>query len=197
MTSLIFILALLVGCDSASLDNGLLEHDGFEARPVMLPITIVHDDTINDDMVNEAIGWWAERVDGELFVADHDPAAWTGIDRLPPEHRVGYVMVWQGYPRDHDLEDEREPLGESVIIWGEEASIVSAEVIISPDATDWRRWYVATIVHELGHCLGLADDPDSVELNSIMSETLEPSNDLTDGDRALLMGFVGSPRPDD
>jgi len=47
--------------------------------------------------------------------------------------------------------------------------------------------------HELGHCLGLADDPGpptTVDLRSVMASPLDPLGIVTDHDRALLAPYL-------
>jgi hypothetical protein len=43
-----------------------------------------------------------------------------------------------------------------------------------------------TLLHEMGHCLGLEDDPPSLDLSSIMSSKLLYVGGLTQADRDEL-----------
>jgi hypothetical protein len=103
------------------------------------------------------------------------------------------VMVYSGYVPAGDFDVETATGGAAGFadiqysLW--DGLITSCEITVSSDISDAHS-VVEVTKHELGHCLGLDDDPDSLDLNSIMSSPMPWRGELTEGDLALVRGML-------
>ena len=159
-------------------DAGRLVVDGYEVEPAVLPVVLVGDGVVGDDELEAAAQWWEARACWGLFEVEPDRWLFEDFALTEPRRRpVGYAVVMETeLPATHG---DALGLTSLLIRYGQ---IDAADVLCSPDATGELRARV--IRHELGHLLGLADDPPSVDLDSVMSD--RPGGRLTPGDRALI-----------
>jgi hypothetical protein len=187
---IIFFAFVLLSCDPSYLDNGFMEVDGRRMEPLDLPYVVAHDDSISGSAIDEAVAWWHEETDlevGSLFVVDHDPELFDELDGLSENDRIGAITVWSEWP---NVPEDVEALGATIIRRDSEARIKTTEVLVSPDVIGDRQWTIAVLRHEFGHCLGLAHDPNSIDLNSIMSSSVNPIQGLTPGDRERIRSLA-------
>ena len=158
------LLALALStCHLPQLDHGLLSDGAYELRPAVLPWHVVAEPGIELD---GAMAFWASHCPAPPFAAV--PGAVPGT--------LGVVDVATG-PVE---------LGQAELQTDSAGRIVSASILLAPMATDWQ---TVVLTHELGHCLGLADDERSIDLRSIMAGSgLSPGLDhrLTEQDAALI-----------
>jgi hypothetical protein len=165
---------LLAGCPGPTdwLDNGLMVRDGLELHQAALPVTVAVDMSVEDDtLVPEIIAWWNDQAGFEVFAGP-----------VP----VADILVTVGYVPG-DYEDNVAGLAE--VEFAADGSITSCLVTLSSDIAYHRPTLLKDGEHELGHCVGLEDDPGpptTVDLRSIMSDPLDPLGRLTDNDRELL-----------
>lgn len=171
---------LLVACDPAYLDERWhVAAGGTELRPGALPATVDADDDC-DGVVAEAVSWWAEQLGAPAFVlCDGDCDVVVALGLVPAT--------------TEDIDTGGEPLGLAEIDYASDGAVLACEVTLSSDIAYHRETLLQAARHELGHCLGLADDPGppaTVDLRSVMSSPLDPLGTLTDHDRALLAPYT-------
>ena len=149
------------------LDNGRMTlDDGTEMHPYLTPWYVTWDDSIDDDFAMDAIEWWNEQAGVEVFEVEAWSFSAISIEaNLLPEDVAGVF-------RDNTYDDGR---------------ISSGDIVISADIMYDYDYSQAALRHEMGHALGLADDPHSIDLNSIMSSPLIVGGELTDHDRSLVV----------
>lgn len=202
---IVFLLALVSlgsACDPSYLDNGRLVRDGNELHAALLPWQVVGDSTLETEVapnvLGDAIEWWNGQGAGMLFepgVIDED-RFWELYEGAP-EERFGFVLVSveaitsdMGWNPDADEPDAN---GDAALHYCRETrpscdpgGIVWAEVRIDYEIAYHEPTALVTLIHELGHTLGLDDDPESIDLNSCMSSPTYEGCGLTPGDLALL-----------
>ncbi len=173
---------LLCACQPTYLDEGWhVADDGTELRPGQLPATVDATDDC-DDVVAEAVGWWAEQGAAAFMLCDGDCDVTVAL---------GYVPA-----STDDLDTGGEPMGLAAIDYAEDGTVLSCDVTLSADIAYHRDTLLQVARHEIGHCLGLADDPGppaTVDLRSVMSSPLDPLGTLTAHDRALLAPYIEEP----
>lgn len=175
---LLALLLLLCACDPTYLDEDwIVAEDGTELHPGAMPVTVSAEDDCAD-VAGDAIAWWGGELGVDAFVARDD----------------GYASVALGLvPDAGDINSDGEPLGHASIEYSAWGSVLSCDVTLSSDIAYHGETLVQVARHELGHCLGLADDPGpptTVDLRSVMASPLDPLGILTDHDRALLAPYL-------
>lgn len=143
-------------------DAGML--DGI-CGPIVLPMEVLVEPTSEaDEAVDEAVALWNDASILDLFVVG-DPSRYDGCAWME-DGCPGTIIVWSGATVDPDA------LGEATL-YDHDGEVVRCEVTLTS------LWPAEAhiVAHELGHCLGLDDDPESLDLGSIMSD---PQHD---GDR--------------
>lgn len=156
------------------LDNGRSQlTDGTEMRPLVLPwfVTFETDSSALGPMLMQSFDWWNEQVGFDVFT-DNSSIGFSEISveaNLMPENVAGEF---------HDVTRE-------------DGMILSGSITISSDIMYDQDYAESALHHEMGHALGLADDPYSIDLNSVMSSPLIEGGQLTDRDRSLLYATHG------
>jgi hypothetical protein len=139
--------------------------------PIVLPLEVVNDG-VDPGALDDAVAAWNTRAPIALF----DVVPTTG-------ETLGVVHVRVGI-----LPDD---------IWGlatlfvAHREVLSCEVDISTDVAWHRPTAALVLAHELGHCLGLADDPSSYDLASVMGDPVRDGWTPTDSDIALVLDGGG------
>lgn len=171
---LLAVFCLGADCEQARIDGldagRMVLSDGTEMSPSTLPWRVVADDSIDRAMVVEAVAWWGEESGMHVFVMDDSAQPWD----------FGVIEVSSGYSTTEDL------LGVFNDVTDDDGLIQSGNIIISSDILYDDDYTFHVILHEMGHALGLADDPHSIDLDSIMSSPVIVGSSLTSHDRALL-----------
>jgi len=171
---LLCVVLFLLGSDCerariASFDNGLMNRDGVELHVCSYPITIDADVTLEDrSVLTDAVVVWNDWTDFDVFVfGSDDPDAMVS---------VGFA----GYEDELDL---------TTVDFDRTGCILECSIILSADIAYDRSTLRQALLHSMGHCLGLDDDPgppETVDLRSVMSKPLDPLGVLTDHDLELL-----------
>jgi len=181
MRNLLWLLVLaLPGCPDGPtwLDNGLMVRGGLELHVDSFPRTITADDLEGDDtLLPEAVAWWNDQLDFEAFEqVDHVAA----IDVT-----IGYVPVTDWDP---EYPDQGEA-GLADVTYDSSGVISHCLVTLSSDIAYHRPTLLKVLEHEMGHCLGLADDPGpptTVDLRSVMGLPIDPLGEVTAKDYDLI-----------
>lgn len=178
--TLLVMLCVAADCEQArleALDAGRMTMaDGTEMRPAVLPWVVVVDESIGSDVVDLAARWWNLETGAVLFEVD---------DGASPQ-LFGTLEVSMGYAGG----DEYGPAGVFRDETNLDGEILRGSIVISSDIAYHEATVFDAIRHELGHALGLADDPHSIDLDSIMSSPLMPGAGLTEHDRDLILGAL-------
>lgn len=166
------------------LDNGRLEMSGYNVEPHHYPMRVIALTSVDDeafgfdrDLIIQAVEWWNEQAsrDGiqrNVFVVDDEAIPGT----------TGVIEVGVGYTGD-SYEDGIPGIYE---FYYDEEFIMYGVVTVSSDITYNDRTVIDVLRHELGHALGLDDDPDSIDLDSVMGSPLVYDGGLTEGDFGLV-----------
>ena len=182
MQKLLWLLPLLLatGCpDSPTwLDNGLMVRDGLELHVDFFPQTVTADDLEGDtELLPEAVTWWNDQLDFEAF---------EQVDHIADINvTIGYVPITDWNP---EYPDQGEA-GLAEVTYDSSGVINDCQVTLSSDVSYHRPTLLQVLKHELGHCLGLDDDPGpptTVDLRSVMGVPLDPLGEVTDHDQELI-----------
>jgi len=153
--------------------------EGMYAEPEYFPWAIVPEPELELD-VGQACQWWNEQLsrDGVTRVVHHlEP----GADY--PEATHGVIPVFYGYLPPN--EDGTDPGG--LFEYAErDGLLLYGTITVSADMEYHAPTVGGILRHELGNALGLADDPNSIDLNSVMSFELAEHGELTEHDFELL-----------
>ena len=165
---LVIVSLLLLGSSCEPVDNGRwITPSGEEAYPVALPWAIENSSDIDEELYLEAIDWWNDQAGFDVYV-DYSP---------------GDIVVESGYAGSEEVYGL---FNGATIASG---AIVNGTITISSDILYHEETTFYSLVHEMGHPLGLDDDPRSLDLNSIMSSPLLVGGELTDHDQAIVESF--------
>lgn len=130
--------------------------------PIVLPLEIIPppDEAIpvGDDILDDAVALWNDASPLPLFVRVAAPSA-----------ALGWITVEQS-SMDLWPEVEEGSAGAAWVTPNEGGEVVICIVRVDPLFAYTPEVYTRTVAHELGHCLGLADDPESLDLGSIMGD---------------------------
>lgn len=168
MKHILITALLLIACET---DNGLIHRDGINlwSSP---PIGVLVESSIDQGIVRESIDWWNERPSEDVFhETTQFPGASIGIGHVPDQTDLEELGIAYLY-----LDEEIEGL------------ISFCEIIISENIKGNRETLLRVVEHELGHCLGLDNDPYSI--SSIMSSPIVPNGEVTPGDLALIEDMI-------
>jgi hypothetical protein len=164
---------ILAACSPDHLDNGSLYLDGVElyASP---PLGVSARSKIRRE-TSDAIEWWNDQVGAEVFYEPTPtPDITVSIGANVPFTVDPDTMYW-------------EQLGIAYADYsGYDGLITGCEIIILDAILDDYETALGVVKHELGHCLGLADDPHSLDLNSIMSSPLMWRGEVTEKDLEIV-----------
>lgn len=171
-----------------NLDNGKLVRDGYELEPYLQPWKLVVDETVDDpdfgfdrSQITEGIGWWNEQADRD----GTDRTWFVEGDSTDVPDVAGVILIDVGYTGGTE---DQPILGNHYFAYSE-GFILYATITISSDITYDEDTVLAVLKHEMGHAMGLADDPgppETVDLNSVMGSPLVLDGELTDHDFELL-----------
>ncbi len=162
MVHITIIALALVACAPPE-DHGLMARDGVELHQPALPVCV---ECLLPDCspVDEAVRWWAAELGAEVYWLGEPCQTWVEQSELRPGV-IGQATI------DYD-----EATGE----------IIACRIELQRG--EWAREHM---FHEFGHCLGLDDDPLSLDLGSIMSDPVYPDGRLTDHDSRILEELHG------
>lgn len=191
LSLVVAVSVVLLGSDCedqrlTNLDNGLDTHNGYETEPYVLPWSVVVDSEVLDpdfgfdrSQITEAVNWWNDNI-------DRDGTDRTWFTEEPVTGQDGVLHVTVGFTGG----TEEEPVGGLLEAAYSEGFILYGTIIVSSDLSYDEDTVLAILKHEMGHAMGLADDPgppETVDLNSIMGSPLVLDGELTDHDFELLV----------
>lgn len=156
---------LLLSCDPAHLDNGLMTRGE-------LMLHVEGPQGVSGVFAEEVAQWWNEQCGAELLYAP-TPTPDITISR-------GYV-------------EGEEVLGVADVQYSNfDGLILSCDITVSSDVFD-EVFALEVAYHEAGHCLGLDDDPNSQDLQSIMASPMIYEGRATPGDcERILERFINA-----
>lgn len=164
----------LASCgDPTWLDNGLMVRDGVELHQEQFPIYVYPDGEFDHpSLVNDVIDEFNDIVGETIFVVGDSSSEIVVYQGLVPsdyeESTYDLTML------DYDLDT---------------GNITQCEIILSSDfAYDYDTMH-QTLLHSLGHSLGLDDDPgppETIDLRSVMSKPLDPLGRFTEHDLDII-----------
>lgn len=174
MKHLLIVILLLMACDPTYLDEGRDYRDGLELYSAP-PLGVQAEPDIRG-FVLIAVPWWSAQIGQEVaFSPTPTPDITMAFGHVPapdydPETLEGDVGGIANI--DYSLHD---------------GLIIGCDIIISSDLRGFDDAVLEVVKHEIGHCLALADDPHSLDLNSIMSDPGVWRGEVTPGDRAIIL----------
>lgn len=175
----IWCLVVLLGCGPLVKDEGIYQVEGEFVVPDRIPMNVLVEPSMEDlldeapTLAEEAINEWN---------------AWAGFLVFERALIVGEVSVDFGItPPVQDEFGFSDTFGMSLLGIDDDLRITKCTVTVSNSIAYHAPTVRTTIEHELGHCLGLLDDPNSVELESVMSSSPANGYDLTAHDREALV----------
>ncbi len=179
----IWCTVVMYGCDSVlARDEGLYIIDGVPVTPANLPMLVSLDPGMvkeNDDvqsLINQAVLSWNTWVGFEVFRV-------TTINGDIP-------MSFGETPLLETTWGFKDTFGMAVLQLDDNTQVKFCEIIISLGIAYHSDTVLVTMEHELGHCLGFIDDYNSVDLQSIMSESPTLGYSLTESDRDVFLEAV-------
>lgn len=172
-----------------SLDNGFMINNGNCVNALSLPISVFPSYGTAYRWVAAAVLWWNTELDHEFFVIEDNQS--TAL--IYSDHYIeGFTASNQWFDLDElysDLTYGRASLG-----LDENGGIVTQYIELNYILAHNDRAMIQSLKHELGHLLGLQDDPGppvTVDLNSIMADSLIWNGELTRNDRNLIIETYG------
>jgi hypothetical protein len=148
-------------------DRGRVIEDGQPLCPIVMPMEVV---VLDEDLwvpVDNAVVWWNTAAFPSVpFLHVEEPSSTFGLIT------VGWDMLDPGIGGQTDL------------LWNDGREIVQAEVVVDAGLEIDSALLGAVLLHELGHCVGLAGDPEG--LGSVMQSPSRPGGHLTDHDYDIL-----------
>jgi hypothetical protein len=155
--------------------------NGVELSPGVVPKGEFWDDE-NNHYVEDVSAWW-----NSTMARDGVERDVLFFDDQAPEISVSFGLV----PiTGEELENETGPLGIAYLDYTVDGAIFNCEIVISSDIQDSESTVEEVLRHESGHCLGLADDPDSIDLNSVMADPYLEGGELYQGDWEVLVNYM-------
>jgi hypothetical protein len=141
---------------------------------VVIHPSVDGDDGFDRALVVQAIEW----VNVELS-RDGVPRTYFELVSSSTTER-GSIVVEVGYTGEDENEDTFPGIFRAA--YNSNSEIVYGTITVSPEITYHAPTVYAVLRHELGHCLGLGDDPGppvTVDLNSFMASPLVLDGDMT------------------
>jgi hypothetical protein len=179
----IWCTVVLYGCDLLIVqDEGLYTIDGVPVLPANLPMYVSLDpemETENSEvqsLLNEAVLTWNSWMGCKVF------------DVIPASGDVS--MSFGITPSLDTLDGFEDTFGMAMLQLDENNQVQYCEITISLGIAYHSDTVLITMEHELGHCLGFLDDPDSVDLQSIMSESPFEGCSLTESDKDTFLAAI-------
>lgn len=186
MALLLMLCGALIGSDCeaervADLDEGFRQIGELVIHPEVLPMGVAWDESFEHEGLEAVppavVAWWNDQIGEEFFYEDpFSPDITTevnfiSLDEMPDnffaiEHQADLAEV------EYSVAD---------------GAVISCRCVLNVDLAYDVATMEQALRHCYGHCLGLEDDPFSVDLRSIMSNPLDPLGELTAGDRELLL----------
>lgn len=165
------------GMIQVKLRNG----DVVQARLGFEVYQVIGDETVNDAQLAGAIDWWASELGVQRLAGRRDPVGYHKAMDGPEHARAGLMLV-----SVEELQSQRCG-GETTVYWDlDTGHIIYSVVRIAAAHSYHTPTYQAALEHEMGHGLGLDDDPYSVESRSVMRCKLVINGEVTALDRGLL-----------
>jgi len=166
LSQLLVCLFVVVGCVE---DRGMLPG---VCGPIVIPFEVIPEPQIDREVVDAAVAMWNEATVLPFFVIVEE--RW---EECRDEGCLAAALVVVNTPLNEDA------LADTALDIRNE-QVRSCLISLHPT------WgiQVHILAHELGHCLGLDDDPDSLDLASIMSSPTYPQYRPTESDVRLVIG---------
>jgi hypothetical protein len=160
-------------------------HGDVTQSPTPYPYWYEYREGMDRDVFEEAAQWWRDRVDYEITTSytHGSDAYWDAHHESKGLSHPGLFLF-----SVETVPDNEHCGGVTSIVYDRDTGeIVSGLIKINPMYTRDRRFYVAALIHEMGHTFALEDDPlPGLDLNSIMRLKLNPGGVLTPSDSKLL-----------
>lgn len=145
-----------------------------------LPVELVPHPDVDPGPIGDALERWAKWLPEVQFVLGNF-REYSSLELKLPERRPGYVLVSTDMFRD-DAEG-----GNTTLHWDGRGRIFAADMVLSHRYVEDNRWASWVVTHEVGHVLGLSDDPPPcLDSNSVMCLQMLPRSRPTDSDLAAL-----------
>jgi len=173
----------------AGLEEGFREVGDLTIHTEVIPVGMSGDASFIPDglepIIPAVIAWWNDQID--------DDEDWIYEDLTSPDFtaEVNYLALDE-MPDDMFAIEHELDLA-AVYYSVADGAVISCHCILNVDFAYDIEYMELGLRHCVGHCLGLEDDPgidETVDLRSIMSNPIDPLGELTDHDRALLLGAV-------
>lgn len=170
-------------------ENTALVRSGLNGKMVKLrPISTLRHYTIVTDSVEpsileEAVTWWNGLELSHGFDTSYDANLLRTLEVSDTRSKKGLFLM-------HVASDQHRRGGCADVEYDRlTGEIWSGEAVLNHDHVYDRATYVAAAKHEMGHFLGLDDDPmPGIDLNSIMRSKLLVTGTLSKRDREYLGG---------
>jgi len=164
----------------------LMERPGRDGKTVTLhqspSVRLVIDNDVDTKIAQEAIEWWTKRTTYNISWGREDQDVWDHIGTDYPLLGGNFFVTVEAVPESEKcggITDLRYNLDTGLIYTG--------TIKINHAYAYDKQTYLKAMIHEIGHVLGLEDDPlPGIDLNSIMRVTLNPTGVLTEEDRTAL-----------
>jgi hypothetical protein len=170
-------------------ENVAMVRPGLNGKMVKLrPISTLRHYTIVTDSVDptvleEAVSWWNGLELSHGFTTSYDAQLLRTLEVSTTKAKKGFFLM-------HVASDQHRRGGCAEVEYDKlTGEIWTGEAVLNHDHVYDRATYVAAAEHEMGHFLGLDDDPmPGIDLNSIMRSKLLVTGTLSKRDREYLGG---------
>lgn len=179
-----------------NLDNGLINvNTSFgvkELHPVIFPIEVVFDK--NFECKNELIHI-INNINKQfnkniIFTINYSDARFDFVKHKffvgEYEYLKGVILVDENFNVSVDNYNSSEIGALTTLIWDQYGGIYISNITINEMHSYNCKYLYPIFMHELGHCLGLADDEKSLDLNSCMSDNTQRGCKFLESDIELV-----------